>query len=386
MDRRRGWAPALVACGWLLASCKEAPAPWPGPGPTPPRADAAGGAAQAPPDAAVPDAGADGPRADAGTSGDAPGPDGPPPTSMISLFDVPAPIEAACQRYAQVQCGRWKECTPARFATDYNSEEICRARREAACRTDFLVVGRSETADNRAACADALAAVSCRDVFFNRRVPACDAPPGTLAMGQACFRTSQCARGLNCQIEVDSCGTCQPSIAAGGDCGWWSGGCALGTTCYDDRCLPELKATEACKLTSAPCEAGLECLAQGCAEKTAAQGTGCAEGDVCDPQKGLYCNFTSGLCEPAPAAVAVGERCGTFDAQGAALECGLDGFCYTASTAVNAPRRCEPRADVGQPCDTAMGKTCKVPLACTRGTCVMPTVVRGGTYMPPACR
>ena len=135
-------------------------------------------------------------------------------------------------------------------------------------------------------------------------------------MGQACFRTSQCARGLNCQVEVDACGTCQPAIAAGGDCGWWAGGCPLGTTCYDDRCLPTLKAAEACKTSSAPCEAGLECLAQGCAEKTAALGASCAAGDLCDPVKGLYCNFTSGLCEPLPAPVAVGERCGTFNAQG----------------------------------------------------------------------
>jgi hypothetical protein len=383
MGRRREWAVAVLATAVLLAGCKEAPPPGPGPGPMPPRPDAAAtGPAQAPPDAAAPD----GPRPDATASGDAPGPDGPPPMSMITLYEVPAPVEAACQRYAQVQCARWKECTPARFASDYNSEEICRARREAACRTDFLVVGRSETATNRTACSDALAALSCRDVFFNRRVPACEAPPGTLTMGQACFRTSQCAAGLNCQIEVDSCGTCQPSIPSGGDCGWWAGGCALGTTCYDDRCLPELKAAEACKLTSAPCAAGLECLPAGCAEKTATQGASCAEGDVCDPQKGLYCNFTSGACEPLPAPVAVGERCGTFNAEGAPLECGLDGFCFTASTAVNAPRRCEPRADLGQPCDTAMGKACKLPHACARGTCVLPTVIKGGTYMPPACK
>ena len=143
---QRRWAAALVASGWWLAGCGD-DAPPPGAGPaghaaapgrrqparprrTPPRR---------PPSRPMP--ARTGRRQRRPASGDAPGPDGPAPTSMISLYEVPAPIAAACQRYAEVQCARWKACTPARFAADYNSDEICRARREAACRTDFLVGG-----------------------------------------------------------------------------------------------------------------------------------------------------------------------------------------------------------------------------------------------------
>ncbi len=382
--RPPGWALALALGGLLLAACEDDPAP--------PPADGAGGSSpSATPDAAVdapaPEAGAgDAPTSDGPASGDALASDGAPPTSTITLYEVAAPIADACRRYAEVQCARWKACTPDRFTLDYNSDETCQARREAACRTDFLVVGRGEAAANRMACAAAMMAQSCRDLLFARPLPACASPPGTLTAGQPCQRTSQCARGLNCQVEVDSCGTCQPSIPAGGDCGWWAGGCAPGTTCYDDRCLTTLPAGASCKESSAPCEAGLECLPQGCAEKTAAAGASCAAGDTCDPAQGLYCNFATELCEPSPPAAAVGEVCGTFTPQGGLLACGPDGNCYTASGAIGAVQRCVARADLGQPCDPATGKLCKLPSACARGTCVTPIITQSPTYPSPPCR
>jgi hypothetical protein len=323
----------------------------------------------------------DGAASDAGVETDAAGT---PPT--IVLYEVPGPVAESCRRYAEAQCARWKECVPARFSGDYGMDEICRARRESACRVDFLVVGRNETPANRDACTQAITAQSCRDVFFNGRLTACEAPPGRLMAGQACFRTSQCGAGMNCQIEVESCGTCQPTIAVGGDCGWWSGGCPLGTSCFDDRCLAQIKPTQACKTTSATCEDGLECTAQGCVEKTADRGAPCAIGDVCDPVKGLYCNHTSGVCEPVPPPVAIGQPCDTYSPEGARLSCGPDGFCFTASTAIGAIKRCVARADLGQPCDPTMGKNCRVPAACTRGICRMPIVVPSGSYTPPPCR
>jgi hypothetical protein len=341
-------------------------------------ADVPGPSDPGPDGSASPDGAAGG---DVGSAGD-----GALPTATITLLEVPLPIAEVCQRFADVQCARWKECTPERFATDYRDDEICRLRREAACRTDFVVAGRNETATDRAACAQAWSTRSCRDVFFNRRVPACDAPPGTFTLGQACFRTSQCAPGLACQLEAASCGTCQMAIPAGGDCGWWAGGCTIGTSCHDDRCLPLLEVGESCKTSSAPCEAGLECLAGGCAEQMAESGASCAAGDLCDPVRGLRCNYLTELCEPVPPPVAPGEPCGTFDPGGGALSCSADANCFSAEGGVNAVSRCVARADLGQACDPAMGRICKTPGACARGLCVMPTVVRGGTYRPPLCR
>jgi hypothetical protein len=383
---RTALGPIALAVGMIaMPGCGEDPAPVGGM-PLPAATDAA-----RPPDgpavvndAATPDAGGqtDGPREpDAGVATDAAGM---PPT--IVLYDVPAPVAEACRRYAETQCARWKECAPARFDGDYGMDEICRARRESTCRTDFLVVGRRETTANRDACTQAIAAQSCRDVFFSRRLTACDAPAGSLTAGQACFRNSQCGPGMNCQIEVESCGTCQPALAVGADCGWWGGGCPLGTSCFDDRCLAELKPAQACKNTSATCEAGLACTAQGCAEKTADRGASCAGGDVCDPVKGLFCNFTTELCEPLPAPVAIMQPCDTYSPQGGPLSCGPDGFCFTASSAIGAVKRCLARADLGQPCDPAMGKNCRVPASCTRGVCRLPMIVEGGSYMPPPCR
>jgi hypothetical protein len=375
-------AGAVVAL--LLAGCGDDGSP---PPPVPPpatRPDARpdrpaeavdAGATGSTPDAAGPTAdGPPAPEADAGM----------PPT--ITLYDVPAPVAESCRRYAETQCARWKECIPARFASDYAADDICRARRESTCRADFLVVGRQETPANRDACTQAIAAQSCRDMFFDRALAACAAPAGALARGQACFRTSQCGAGMNCEIEVDSCGTCQPNIPAGGDCGWWGGGCAPGTFCFDDRCLAELKVTQACKTTSATCEGGLGCTATGCADKTLDEGASCAAGDLCDSLKGLYCNFTSRLCARLPPPVAIGQPCDTYAADGAWLSCGADGFCFTASTAIGAVKRCLGRVDLGQACDPAMGKNCRVPAVCTRGACRMPVVVQGGNYTPTACK
>jgi hypothetical protein len=182
------------------------------------------------------------------------------------------------------------------------------------------------------------------------------------------------------------CGTCQPAIAVGGDCGWWAGGCPLGTSCYDDRCLAPRKAGESCKNTPAPCERGLECGATGCREKNGAAGASCAELDICDPAQGLYCNLTTKVCTALPPAVAPGERCATYTAEGAPQNCADDATCFATSSAVTAPRTCVAKADLGGRCDSSMGKECKAPGVCTRGVCVAPVVVAGGSYTPPGCR
>ena len=139
-------------------------------------------------------------------------------------------------------------------------------------------------------------------------------------------------------------------------------------------------------MTSAPCEAGTHCSAQGCVAQSAGPGASCAAADVCDPLLGVYCNLTGGLCEPLPAPVAAGERCATFDVNGGPLGCAADATCFAMMSGVTAARFCVAKADLGQACDASKGKQCKAPGVCAGGSCVMPSIVEGGRYNPPACR
>jgi hypothetical protein len=369
LARRRRGAAALVIVVAALSGCGGDR--WPAP------RDGRALAGDASPDGSAPDR-ADGASPDVAIEAALP--------PEIDLYPVPAPVEEACRRYAEVYCGRLGECAPARVMTDFGSPALCQARRDQGCRTDFLAPSRNEMPTHRMACAQALATQICRDFLLGRALPACDAPPGALTAGAACFRSSQCGQGLLCKQEVDSCGTCQPALAVGADCGWWAGGCPAGTSCFDDLCLARRKRGEDCKKTPAPCEPGTECTAAGCADKIADRGVSCTAADLCDPTKGLYCNLTTGACEPLPAPVADGERCNTFDKNGAPVSCGPDATCFAPSSSVTAVRTCVASADVGQPCDLAMGKQCKVPATCAGGVCVVPMVVMGGTYKPPMCR
>ena len=155
--------------------------------------------------------------------------DGAAPRAEILLYPVPASVAEVCGRYAEAYCTKLKQCLPARFATEHQLDELCRARRNQSCRVDFLVPARNEVASGRAACTRALTSQSCRDFALGRALAACEAPPGDLTMGAPCARSSQCGRGLLCKTELVGCGTCQPAIPIGGDCGWWYGGCAAGS-------------------------------------------------------------------------------------------------------------------------------------------------------------
>jgi MYXO-CTERM domain-containing protein len=321
---------------------------------------------------------------DAGVSDARTAIDVPPP--QIALYPVAPAVEQACQNHAKVICARIAACDPPRLAADYGSEEFCRARWDRACRGDFLIPGTGETARDRTACSTALMAQSCHDFFYGRALPACQARPGTLAASAPCARNSQCGAGLRCKLSVNSCGTCTPALAIGADCGWWFAGCPDGSSCAGDRCVPALKVGQSCKASAAPCEPGTVCAATGCVDKTAALGAGCAPVDVCDGSKGLYCNSKSGTCEALPGPAAIGDACNVYDANGAWRTCAPEAHCQAASAAVTAASSCVAAGATGQACDPGKGKPCRPPTICTSGICVMPVVVMGGKYNPPACR
>jgi hypothetical protein len=309
-----------------------------------------------------------------------------PPTPELVLPTASGEITGACTDYATAMCGRLRDCTPRRLAVDYGTEEFCRARHTRACLLELGNPSRLELPRERAGCTRELAAQSCRDFALGFARRSCQSKGGTQVAGAACSNHGVCSTNLRCKIDADVCGTCQPAIPEGGDCGWWASGCTDGTSCYDDRCLAPRKVGQPCQNTSAPCEPGLACTASGCRARMAGAGASCAEADLCDPLQDLFCNLTTKRCEALPPAVKAGERCQTYSAAGAWLTCADDATCIAASSAVTAPRTCIAKVDVGGTCDVNAGKSCKAPAVCTRGVCLIPKIVMGGAAPATTCK
>ena len=307
----------------------------------------------------------------------------PPPSAQLYLYPVSLEVDQACSRHAEVFCERLQTCTPNQLRSEYGTPEFCRARRDEACRLDFLTPFQGEQPARRLACSQALADQSCREFFFGRQPAACEPPAGMLALDAPCFRSSQCGPGLLCRSTVSPCGLCRPAVAAGGDCGWWLAGCPVGTGCFDDRCLAPPGPGETCKTTPATCQPGTACTDRGCVEQTAERGASCAAEDLCDPTRGLHCDLVGGRCEPWAPAVALGDPCGTFTADGSVLTCDWDATCSGASSTA---RTCRARPAAGEPCDPSAGLACLAPAVCAQGVCVVPTIVVGGQPAPPTCR
>jgi hypothetical protein len=303
------------------------------------------------------------------------------PTFTVSA--APPDVAAACARHAEVYCRRLDECMPNGVRRNFGELPFCLARRDQACRVDLLTPGRTESPARRLSCADAVDRQSCRDFMFSRPLAACDYPAGTVKQGGGCHRSSMCAAGLACEVETDEqCGTCQPALAVGGDCSFWSGGCPQGTLCYADQCLMPLTLAAACKRTAAACLGGMICTDAGCVEKSGDVGADCARNDVCDPLKSLFCDLASGKCAALPVPVEVGKPCGVVDASGAASRCEETAACF-APPASPTRRVCVARLPAGSKCDTATGPLCTPPAECTRGVCVVPRIVMAGppTYV-----
>ncbi len=308
---------------------------------------------------------------------------GPPPSPRILLHPVAPAVASACLGYAESRCERLSTCSPNQLRDQYGDLIYCRLRVQEACRRDFSIPAQAESAAARVACAGALAAQTCRAFVLGHRLAACEPPAGTLAEGASCFQSRQCGPGLLCRPGVSPCGACRPAIPPGGDCGWWQGGCAPGTTCFDDRCLAPRQPGEACKTTPATCEPGSECTPRGCQDRTAERGASCASEDLCDHLRGVHCDLLSLTCAPWAPAVAIGGPCGTFTADGSVLTCVDGATCFGDSFTT---RVCVASAGAGEPCDLSRGQACLAPAVCADGRCVVPAVVEGDPFTPPDCR
>jgi hypothetical protein len=265
----------------------------------------------------------------------------------------------ACASAAASFCGKISSCAPFFIELGYGDEATCEERLALNCASTFEAQGSNTTPAMTKACADALAATSCDDIFSRKLPSACDPEPGDLADGTACGRDSQCMSS-QCKKTGDVCGICSPLSAAGGAC-TENDDCESGLACAAQCVAPgELGAD--CSPTS-PCKTSLACSGGKCGEPVGA-GESCDQmPQICDGLQGLGCN-TMGVCQKLQLA-GPGEACGL---QGTDFVlCKAGGFCKTA-VGTNAGTCLAPAAD-GAACDEMMGPHCLSGAICSGGLC-----------------
>jgi len=276
--------------------------------------------------------------------------------TLIALF-----VALACGPSGNDACAKYFE---ARYSSDCyldvpspSGRPAVEARFVAACENLMALPGTSFTPAFAEACADAVPTVGC--VPIELQYGACATQPGALPVGAACQQDSQCASTI-CSASGE-CGTCLPTVPAGGDCSALGSMCVAGTGCDRGTCTaPTIaKLGETCDDNWTFCEKNSICWNGVCSPP---QGLNepCFRWSDCEA--GLQCSnptLQGGTCisGPTPTYASSGAACS------ADVPC-LVGICSDATNGT-----CPiPIAD-GQPCNPTSGTPCDAWSMCIDGTC-----------------
>lgn len=240
-------------------------------------------------------------------------------------------------------------------------------------------------ADKARACLDAFAGAGC-DIPSTRTPPECEeALEGTVATGEDCNATIECAGVAYCKFETACPGACAPLEAAGASCDQ-DDNCADGLSCQAGECAAPAGEGDACGTADDPdCSLGLLCL--GGDQQAGTPGT-CqpvqdvligGEGDTCDPIGG------GPLCEEGLSCILDSVTPGTFDlvflcaqpvGSGEACKAGFPEQCPEGEMCDADPEQgrvegtCVSLPDDGEPCANALlGAGCAPGLTCVGDQC-----------------
>jgi hypothetical protein len=258
-----------------------------------------------------------------------------------------------CERYVDVMCPKYEECSP--FAYEVTLTPDCPSYLGSRCNDLGRLSDVSITPADYAACVEALAEQSCDDWIYNGITPAeCEGPNGTRPPGSSCGHGLQCESGT-CSATGPSCGVCSET-PPGANESCLEVLCATGFICNQEFvCVEAGHLGEPCSAES-PCLESMTCEGGTCAHPPGEdEPCGSPGPAACDVNLGLMCNATR-VCEKIPIP-AIGEPCTSFCEAGA--EC-VEGDGET----VCAESRLE-----GESCSTAQ-EACDQWLTCTEGECV----------------
>lgn len=268
--------------------------------------------------------------------------------------------EGACDQYVSTFCNKIAECFPFAIKAAYKDANDCIARQKDQCVKSLNAPSTGANPSNVSACATAISAATCDDVF--KQPDACKTPAGSLADGAPCADGAQC-QGRACNKTGDSdCGACAKRIPAGGDCS--TGQCDDGLTCASNgKCVAPGGAGSSCG-ESQPCLTPLVC-SKGTCGKGGAAGAACSAEEPCNSLGGLGCDPASKTCKEVKFANP-GETCGLVD--GTFVGCAAGGDCNIASGTTSGT--CQAALADGAACSED-GPGCQEPAECRNGVCTI---------------
>jgi hypothetical protein len=276
----------------------------------------------------------------------------------------PLLLDQACRDLQQAACAAFQRCAPDNFGSAYPDLASCVSIRTADCVERRGAPGNSVTPDGVEACAHATSKLTCDAVmaseFGNTQSdPAC-VWQGTLAEGDACIASSQCATGTCSFYDRDACGTCV--TRADSSC-IVDSECLVGSRCINGLCVGGGQLGAACGGASV-CATDLTCRDGQCAplaklgEACVASGSG-----GCGP--GLWCNYVTLQCGHSVLLPGTGtEGCGIVS-NGSNVLCPAGKQCLP--DAASGTNHCVPAAPEGDPCSYQI--ECGVGLGCYESTC-----------------
>ncbi len=205
------------------------------------------------------------------------------------------------------------------------------------------------SAEGISECAQHLASVECSRQVNDLDGPCAGVWVGQAEVGASCglgIETFVCGEGSECVLGLDFCGTCEPVVALGGECGA-DARCAATSRCEEGECVLRGLPGDDCTDRS-ECNVGLSCPDGICRGREIV-----AVGDSCDQER--RCPYASvcagGICE---------------EQQLLSEPCASPGWC--ASGWCDSSGRCAPLKPEGQPCD--INTECIG--SCSGGFCVGP--------------
>lgn len=274
--------------------------------------------------------------------------------------------EQALAVYADATCNLFATCAPFMLGYLYGDLQSCVERYMAGGRAAVLpeAPGVARSADDVIACANAMAAMSCEEMYAGGRNTACPKIPGTLSDGEDCFSDLQCSSGF-CD-RVGDCGSCAPRLGLGDDCEVANVGCADDQTCDaptmadPTTCTATAGEGESCSVTVV-CWGNLYCRAGTC-EQPGADGDSCDGGDgSCNGLLGLRC--TGGTCQLAISLADVGEACGIVGSS--YVPCRGSSYCDDTT------KKCVAKLDDGAACEVGTTNQCQYYASCQNDVCTV---------------
>jgi hypothetical protein len=277
---------------------------------------------------------------------------------------------SACADYAAKSCMAAQRCEPGLVQFEYPGDLTkCVSALQLACQASVEAPGTGATPAMFQQCGEAVAAMTCAQYVAKSGDPACRFRGGTIANGDACGSSWQCASG-RCASTIGGvvCGTCVAQVALGGPC--------LDIECADGLVCSASAPGSTTRVCSQPMSAGAPCFDSNvCPDNTGCGATGSCdplpgEGETCDinsmfcdlSQSLLLCDPYQGVCQ-APAGPVVSGACGWTSVTAPYLQC--DGYC-AINPGSNAGT-CFSELAEGQPCTSA--DICGVNLQCQSGVC-----------------